>query len=166
MLQKDDKKTYLSESQKKQYFPEDFIDVSKIVAASGAENENGNKRESLGDDDEKVAKKSKTDGKDNKLILSTVLSVTGLKFADVEARNGEEVTLIREPNNAYDKNAIRVVSGGELVGRINKDQAVKVAVILDKLEDAIAKKSVVVSSKMISAGDGYKQSLQLDIIQK
>jgi hypothetical protein len=59
-----------------------------------------------------------------------------------------------------------VVSGGELVGRINKDQAVKVAVILDKLEDAIAKKSVVVSSKMISAGDGYKQSLQLDIIQK
>jgi hypothetical protein len=165
MLQKDDKKTYLSESQKKQYFPEDYMDVSKIVAASGAENENGNKRESLGDDDEKVAKKSKTDGKDNS-ILSTVLSVTGLKFADVEARNGEEVTLIREPNNAYDKNAIRVVSGGELVGRINKDQAVKVAVILDKLEDAIAKKSVVVSSKMISAGDGYKQSLQLDIIQK
>jgi hypothetical protein len=166
MLQKDDKKTYLSESQKKQYFPEDYMDVSKIVAASGAENENGNKRESLGDDDEKVAKKSKTDGKDNKLILSTVLSVTGLKFADVEARNGEEVTLIREPHNAYDKNAIRVVSGGELVGRINKDQAVKVAVILDKLEDAIAKKLVVVSSKMISAGDGYKQSLQLDIIQK
>ncbi len=166
MLQKDDKKTYLSESQKKQYFPEDYMDVFKIVAASGAENENGNKRESLGDDDEKVAKKSKTDVKDNKSILSTVLSVTGLKFADVEARNGEEVTLIREPNNAYDKNAIRVVSGGELVGRINKDQAVKVAVILDKLEDAIAKKLVVVSSKMISAGDGYKQSLQLDIIQK
>jgi hypothetical protein len=96
MLKKDDKKMYLSESQKKQYFPEDFIDVSKIVAASGAENENSNKRESLGDD-EKVAKKSKTDVK-NKSI-STVLSVTGLKFADVEARLGEEVTLVREPNN-------------------------------------------------------------------
>jgi hypothetical protein len=97
MLKKDDKKTFLSESQKKHFFPEDFIDVSKIVAAPGAENENGNKRESLGDD-EKVAKKSKTDVKD-KSILSTVLSVTGLKFADVEASNGEEVTLIREPNN-------------------------------------------------------------------
>jgi hypothetical protein len=55
MLHKDDKKTYLSGSQKKQNLPEDFIDVSKIVVASGAENENGNKRESLGDD-EKVAK--------------------------------------------------------------------------------------------------------------
>jgi hypothetical protein len=97
MLEKDDKKTYLSESQKKQYFPEDFMDVSKIVAASGAENENGNKRESLGDD-EKVAKKSKTDVKE-KSILSTMLSVTGLKFADVEASKGEQVTLVREPNN-------------------------------------------------------------------
>jgi hypothetical protein len=67
---------------------------------------------------------------------------------------------------AYDKNAIRVVSGGEKVGMIKKDQAVKVALILDKLKDAIAKKSVEVSAKMTSAGDGFTQSLQLDIIQK
>jgi hypothetical protein len=59
-----------------------------------------------------------------------------------------------------------VVSGGEKVGMIDKDQAVKIAVILDKLKDAIAKKVVVVSAKMISAGDGFKQSLRLDIIQK
>jgi hypothetical protein len=59
-----------------------------------------------------------------------------------------------------------VDSGGEKVGHISKDQAVKVALILDKLKDAIAKKSVVVSAKIVSAGDGYKQSLQLDIIQK
>jgi hypothetical protein len=97
-LGKDDKKTYLSESQQKQYFPEDFMDVAKIVAASGAENESSNKRESLGDDDEKVAKKSKMDVKD-KPIFSTVLTVSGLKFADVTASKGEEVTLVREPNN-------------------------------------------------------------------
>jgi hypothetical protein len=99
MLEKDDKKTYLSESQQKQYFPEDFLDVAKILAASGAENESSNKRESLGDDDEKVAKKAKTDDVKNKSIFTTVLTVSGLKFADVTASKGEEVTLIREPNN-------------------------------------------------------------------
>jgi hypothetical protein len=59
-----------------------------------------------------------------------------------------------------------VVSGGEKVGMIKKEQAGKVAQILDKLKDAIAKKSVVVTSKMTSAGDGFTQSLQLDIIRK
>jgi hypothetical protein len=98
MLNKADQKTYLSESQKKQHFPEDFIDVSKVLAASGTENEDGNKRKSLGDDEEQVAKKSKTAVHD-KSILSTVLSVTGLKYASVKASRGEQVTLVREPSN-------------------------------------------------------------------
>jgi hypothetical protein len=89
---KDDQKTYLSESQKKKHFPEDFIDVSKVLAASGTENEDGNKRKSLGDDEKQVAKKSKTDVKS---ILSTVLSVAGLKYASVKASRGEQVTLVR-----------------------------------------------------------------------
>jgi hypothetical protein len=97
MLEKDDQKTYLSESQKKKHFPEDSIDVSKVLAASGAENEDGNKRKSLGDDGKQVAKKSKT--KVNKSILSIVLSVTGLKYASANASCGEQVTLVREPDN-------------------------------------------------------------------
>jgi hypothetical protein len=55
---------------------------------------------------------------------------------------------------------------GEKVGHIKKDQNAKVALILDKLIDAIDKKSVEVSAKIISAGDGYQQSLQVDITQK
>jgi hypothetical protein len=35
----------------------------------------------------------------DKSILSTVLSVTGLKYASVKASRGEEVALVREPSN-------------------------------------------------------------------
>lgn len=209
MLKKEDQKTYLSESQKKKHFPEDSIDVSKILAASGAENEkqeDGNKRKSVGDDEKQVglvAKKSKTASadkdKNSKSILSVVLTVTGLKYADVAASLGEQVTLVPESNNVstcissewnsrrcaapewiryltlktlsfecqvYDKNAIRVDSGGEKVGHIKKDQAVKVSLILAKLKDKIAKKSVEVSAKITSAGNGFEQSLQVEITQK
>jgi hypothetical protein len=55
---------------------------------------------------------------------------------------------------------------GEKVGHIKKDQAAKVSLILDKLIDAIAKKSVEVSAKITSAGDGWQQSLQVDITKK
>jgi hypothetical protein len=55
---------------------------------------------------------------------------------------------------------------GEKVGHIKKDQAAKVALVLDKLTDAIDKESVEVSAKITSAGDGFQQSLQVDITQK
>jgi hypothetical protein len=59
-----------------------------------------------------------------------------------------------------------VDSGGEKVGHVKKEHAAKVASILDKLKDAIAKKSVEVSSKITSNGDGWQQSLQVDITRK
>jgi hypothetical protein len=59
-----------------------------------------------------------------------------------------------------------VVSGGEKVGMIKKEQAGKVAEILDKFKDAFARKSFEVSAKMTSAGDGFTQSLQMEIFRK
>ncbi len=50
-------------------------------------------------------------------------------LCDVEP--GDAVELIREPDNAYDANAIAVRVGGETVGYIGRDDAVELAPLLD-----------------------------------
>ena len=43
-----------------------------------------------------------------------------------------KLTLIREPNNSYDKNAIKIYATGKHIGYIKSDLAKKIAPLLDK----------------------------------
>ena len=53
-------------------------------------------------------------------------------------RVGEIVFLVREENNAYDHNAIRVIRGDKSqVGFINRDLAAKLAPVLDRHEGVL-----------------------------
>ncbi|XP_066096951.1 helicase-like transcription factor isoform X2 [Saccopteryx bilineata] len=58
--------------------------------------------------------------------------VVGLSFYTGVVNNNEMVALQRDPNNAYDKNAIKVNNvNGNQVGHINRDLAAAVAYIMD-----------------------------------
>ena len=45
---------------------------------------------------------------------------------------GQPVTLIREPSNPHDKNAIRVYAGGGQLGFISRDEAKTMAPFIDR----------------------------------
>ena len=40
-----------------------------------------------------------------------LFSITGLKYAEAKATIGEKITLLREPENKYDANALKVMNG-------------------------------------------------------
>jgi type II secretory pathway pseudopilin PulG len=54
-----------------------------------------------------------------------------------QLKEGEYITLVHEPNNPYDKNAVRVDSALGTIGYVARDEAMKIARLLD--EKAIAK---------------------------
>lgn len=59
-------------------------------------------------------------------------------MAAADPKPGEPVTLQREPNNQFDKNAIAVVSHGQRIGYINKGMAARMAKRMDAGEDLAA----------------------------
>ncbi|KAL1741859.1 SNF2 family N-terminal domain-containing protein [Schizophyllum fasciatum] len=66
-------------------------------------------------------------------VLST--GVVGIQYYTGLVGAGEEVQLIREPNNRYDRNAIRVSNiAGSQVGHIPKNVASRLAPLLDRGE--------------------------------
>ncbi|XP_061861855.1 helicase-like transcription factor isoform X2 [Colius striatus] len=59
-------------------------------------------------------------------------SIVGLRYYTGIVNNNEMVALQREPNNPYDKNAVKVNNvNGEQVGHIKKELAAALAVIMD-----------------------------------
>ena len=59
--------------------------------------------------------------------------IVGIRYYTGRVNNKEMVALCREPNNQYDKNAIRVVNVfGQQVGHIKKEQAAALAFVMDK----------------------------------
>ena len=60
-------------------------------------------------------------------------SVVGIRCYDGEAHPGEYVELVREPNNPYDSNAVRVDNlSGQKVGHIQRELAAALAPIVDQ----------------------------------
>ena len=51
---------------------------------------------------------------------------------------GDLVSLVREPKNPYDKNAIRIDFKNQTIGYINKQDAVLLSAILDEQRDHVA----------------------------
>ena len=105
------------------------------------------------DDDEEVVvdpvRKEEDDSKENaEGKRFPVGFVSGYVLGEVHP--GEDVVLVREPNNSDDSNAVRVDNlTGEKVGNIQRDLAAALAPILDQ---NIAKLDATISSR----GDGRK----------
>ena len=92
------------------------------------------------------------------------LTIVGLKWACATAVSGEKVKLIREPDNQYDANAVKVVnSEGVSVGHISKDGAASLAKKIDDMSAKLARKGVdfVVEGTVTGCGDGYKQPVHV-----
>ncbi|KAG1752940.1 SNF2 family N-terminal domain-containing protein [Suillus lakei] len=67
------------------------------------------------------------------LYCSLNSSIVGVQYYGGLVGPGEEVRLLREPNNRYDRNAIEVQNiGGAKVGHVPKQTAAKLAPLLDR----------------------------------
>lgn len=67
-----------------------------------------------------------------RFLGSIKCQIVGIRYYRGEAHPGEYVKLVREPNNPYDRNAIRVENlSGEKVGHIKKEQAAALTPIMD-----------------------------------
>mmetsp|Transcript_4747 Transcript_4747/g.7075 ORF Transcript_4747/g.7075 Transcript_4747/m.7075 type:complete len:199 (-) Transcript_4747:73-669(-) len=96
-----------------------------------------------------------------------VYSIIGLKYAEAIAAQGEKVTLLREPENKHDPNAVKVVNGsGQLIGHIAKDKAATLSPRIKEMQEDLQSqnlKKLVVEGTIISVSDGYQQSVKVEI---
>ncbi len=94
-----------------------------------------------------------------------VFSITGLKYAEAKATTADKVTLLREPENKYDANAVKVVNGyGQLIGRIEKSKAAVLSPKMKKLEEEYHKQQLklLVEGTIQNAGDGWQQLVEVE----
>ena len=97
---------FMTEDQKRSHFPADYVDVEALASASSSSTSEGGDAGGLqkrsinvdGDEQLKKKQKSKATPKEEKK-KSPPFTITGLKYAEVCASVGEEVTLVREPEN-------------------------------------------------------------------
>lgn len=69
--------------------------------------------------------------------MKSLLTIVGMKHRGTEALvaglpKGEPLTLVREPTNAHDPNAVRVLARGEHVAYIKGTQAAGLAQFMDR----------------------------------
>lgn len=113
-----------------------------MSTASAANNSNNdNKSSSINNDDDTLCGSQPTNAdtddenrRDREICFGTMQSkIVGCRFYSGMAHAGEYVNLVREPNNKYDRNAIRVDNmAGHQVGHINKYYAAFLAPLLDQ----------------------------------
>ena len=136
------------------------VDLDAVVQnakLAGLQKRDGNAAESE-ESDKPPAKKPKTE------MDPLPLTIVGLKWASATAVSGEKVKLVREPDNKYDPNAIKVVnSSGVGVGHISKESAASLARTMDNMSAKLAPKALVfvVEGTVTGCGDGYKQPVQV-----
>jgi len=89
--------------------------------------------------------------------IKDVYPITGLKYAEATAVQGEKVTLLREPENKFDSNAVKVVNiAGKLIGHIAKDKSAILASKMKEMHEDIVKGTI------FSVSDGYLQSVKVE----
>jgi len=82
--------------------------------------------------------------------MPLLLKLRGVSFGDcqknindlyykADAKKGEPLNLVREPDNKFDANAISVRHSGNHLGYIPREDAVYIADMIDKGEEIIAK---------------------------
>eukprot|EP00985_Skeletonema_marinoi_P033175 scaffold40665_cov197-Skeletonema_marinoi.AAC.1 len=97
-----------------------------------------------------------------------VYSIIGLKYAEATAVQGEKVTLLREPENKHDFNAVKVVdSSGKLIGHIAKGKAATLSPRIKEMQEDLQSQNLklVVEGTIISVSDGYQQSVKVEFKQ-
>jgi hypothetical protein len=81
------------------------------------------------------------------------LILTGIRYAEVRADPGEKICLIREPDNQYDANAVRVENAtGKKLGHVKREQVAVLAPLLDRLSGPF-------EGVTTNYGDGWMQNL-------
>ncbi|KAF9066155.1 SNF2 family N-terminal domain-containing protein [Rhodocollybia butyracea] len=97
----------------------------------------------------------------DELIVSMSTQVVGIQYYNGLVGPGEEVTLVREPTNGYDRNAIRVDNiGNTQVGHIPRNVASKLAPLMDSR--AVTVEGVMINGNL-SGGRPYKLDITLKI---
>lgn len=97
---------FMTEDQKRSHFPADYVNEALASATSSSSSTSegdagGLQKRSInvdGDEQLKKKQKSKATPKEEKKKAPPLI-ITGLKYAEVCASVGEEVTLVREPEN-------------------------------------------------------------------
>lgn len=103
--------------------------------------------------EKEVAAPTATGGSDTQ--KQKVFTIAGLKYYEVRATSGERVSLIREPENKYDPNAIKVVnSSQQIIGHIKATTAALESKIWDSQNAALKLKGECLVAKGTILGDG------------
>lgn len=98
----------------------------------------------------------------DELYCTLSTGVVGIQYYTGLVGAGEEVQLIREPNNRYDRNAIRVSNiAGSQVGHIPKNVASNLAPLLDRGE--ITVEGVMKQGNLGSKGKKYSLDIAIKI---
>ncbi|KAL4074195.1 SNF2 family N-terminal domain-containing protein [Scleroderma citrinum] len=94
----------------------------------------------------------------DELYCTYKTNVVGVRYYKGLVGAGEQVGLVREPTNQYDRNAIKVINiGGVQVGHIPRDVAAKLASLIDK-------KQVTLEGTMLGGNlHGFHYSLPLEM---
>ena len=92
-----------------------------------------------------------------------ILQVVGIRYYDGVAHPGEFVQLVREPDNSYDSNAIRVDNVRlEKVGHIKATFAKTLAPMMDALNVNLPTSTTRMEGTILSEANGYTLSLEID----
>ncbi len=98
-------------------------------------------------------------------LRDDVFSITGLKYGEANAVCGEKVTLLREPENQYDANAVKVVNGyRQLIGRIEKEKAATLSPQMKKMQEDFQSQhcKLFAEGTIVSVGDDYQQLVKVE----
>jgi SWI/SNF-related matrix-associated actin-dependent regulator of chromatin subfamily A3 len=96
---------------------------------------------------------------DDVLLLEFNVRVVGLRYYQGVVHTGEFATLVREPRNVYDSNAIRIDNlSGAQVGHVNRESAAVLAGLLDSMA---AFRKVKVEAVAAGAAGAFEMPLSL-----
>eukprot|EP00592_Proboscia_alata_P008112 CAMPEP_0194360760 /NCGR_PEP_ID=MMETSP0174-20130528/8167_1 /TAXON_ID=216777 /ORGANISM="Proboscia alata, Strain PI-D3" /LENGTH=951 /DNA_ID=CAMNT_0039132471 /DNA_START=193 /DNA_END=3048 /DNA_ORIENTATION=- len=94
-------------------------------------------------------------------VASCTFTIVGIRFYNGVAHEGEFVRLVREPNNPYDRSAVRVDNmNSEKVGHIKREQAAIIAGLMDN-----ANLHLNIEGTIPSSGNAYTMPVRVDFYE-
>ena len=122
--------------------------VAAVTPASIVDLTQDNEDASSDDDEE-----AEEEATQHQRVASCEATIVGIRYYNGTVHPGEFVSLVREPNNSYDSNAIRVDNmQGEKVGHIKATQAKIMAPFLDEADNL---GTIVVNAVIPRGGNAY-----------
>lgn len=95
--------------------------------------------------------------KKRKLLLEREAEIVGINHYDGEVAEDKAIRFLREPDNQYDSNAIKVINDNkDQVGYLDRKTAKFLAPFMDK-------KKVKLRCELVGQGDGFCIPIRLEI---